>query len=265
MKVCCLNARIIYGIFQTHLYNPEEALFFQVKTPADLLKCLFAKPSSVVVVVVAAAWYQAEPFKLLAGTFVLYFNDPQHNLILALFTGGLCVCDFKLNTKSKMTFQFLPRAASSVSSLKPHHIDVILVGSLELAGAAAFNAGPTTIPSSSSSFSWHNRQFTSPCTQEKQKRCVLACLQYQVFCVNAEVVGIYWWMPDSESNTTAADSASQWIYWPIFFQLLNFAKKEKYRRSKVILQGFNYQNWEWKKKKKREKNLLDFYIWFSVV
>jgi hypothetical protein len=93
MKVCRLNVRIIYGIFQTHLYNPEEALFFQVKTPADLLKSLFAKPSSVVVVVVAAAWYQAEPIKLLAGTFVLYFNDPQHNLILALFTCGLCVCD----------------------------------------------------------------------------------------------------------------------------------------------------------------------------
>ncbi len=63
------------------------------KTPADLLKSLFAKPSSVVVVVVAAAWYQAEPIKLLAGTFVLYFNDPQHKLILALFMGGLCVCD----------------------------------------------------------------------------------------------------------------------------------------------------------------------------
>jgi hypothetical protein len=28
MKVCCLNARIIYGIVETHLYNPEEALFF---------------------------------------------------------------------------------------------------------------------------------------------------------------------------------------------------------------------------------------------
>jgi hypothetical protein len=65
---------------QTHLYNPEEALLFQVKTPADLLKSLFAKPSSVVVMVVAAAaWYQAEPIKLLAGTFVLHFNDPQNN------------------------------------------------------------------------------------------------------------------------------------------------------------------------------------------
>jgi hypothetical protein len=56
------------------LVHPEEALFFQVKTPADLLKSLFAKSCSVVVVVVAAAWYQAEPIKLLAGTFCVVFQ-----------------------------------------------------------------------------------------------------------------------------------------------------------------------------------------------
>jgi hypothetical protein len=48
--------------------------------------------------------------------------------------------------------------------------------------------------------------------------------------------------------------------------LLNFAKKEKYR-SKVMLQGFNCQNWERKKKKKkkRAKFVRFLYMVFSCV
>ncbi len=68
----------------------------------------------------------------------------------------------------------------------------LLLPQQELAGAAAFDAGrqQSLPPLPPSHGTIGNSQ--ALCTQEKQKRCVLACLQYKVFCVYAEVVGICW-------------------------------------------------------------------------
>jgi hypothetical protein len=118
-------------------------------------------------------------------------------------------------------------------------------------------------PSSSSSFSWHNTQFTSPCTQEKQNDVCLHVYNTSILCI-CRSSGQMLVNARFRIHTTAADSASQWTYSPIFFQLLNFAQKSKIEKwsnfARVQLPKLRTQ----KKKKKRAKNLSDFYIWFSV-
>jgi hypothetical protein len=116
----------------------------------------------------------------------------------------------------------------------------LLLPEQELAGAAAFYAGrqqslPPLPPShgtkGNSQALAHRRNKNDVCLHVYNTIILCICRSSRHMLMNARF----------RIHTTAADSASQLTYWPIFFQLLNFAKKEKYR-SKVMLQGFNCQN-----------------------
>jgi len=112
---------------------------------------------------------------------------------------------------------------------------------------------PTTIPSSSSSFSWHNRQFTSPLhTGETKTMCACMSTIQSILCIcrSSRHMLVNARFRNQNPTLLLPILLLNETYWPIFFQLLNFAKKEKKIQKWSDFARFQLPKLRTKKKKK---------------